>query len=315
MQYLVDAHHHFWKLPGDIAYPWLEDDYREDFFLGDYRAICKTFLDADLRALVPESYQLLASVHCEAECDRAQALDEARRIAQWRAAGSVVRAQTVWVDLFAEDVGAKLAEMAAIPGVCGVRCKPASATNAARTALPITGSLRDPRLARGLQALAEMNLLWDLRLPSWHLQEAAALLADFPALRVVVNHCGLPWDRSPEGIAQWQQGMEALAALPDCWLKLSELGCPARTFHRGDNQILLDRALAMFGAQRAMFASNAPVSGVQVSYGDWLAMVESAIARIDLGRRQDVLWRNAVRCFQLEDLYPLIRDIDLRSFE
>lgn len=303
MQYLIDAHHHFWQLPGSIAYPWLEGSYREDFFLGDYRAICRTFLDADLRALVPEGYQLLASVHCEAECVRDQAMEEARWIAQWQAMGSVVRAQMAWVDLFADDVAAKLSEMAAIPGVRGVRCKPASAVNATQSAdVPVCGSLRDPRLARGLQALAEANLLWDLRLPSWHLQEAAALLGDFPTLRVVVNHCGLPWDRSPAGIGQWQKGMEALAALPDCWLKLSELGCPGRSFHRPDNQVLLDTALAIFGPSRAMYASNAPVSGVQVSYGDWLAMVESAIVRNGHAGRQDVLWRNAARCFHFDDL-------------
>ena len=35
---IVDAHHHLWDL-GSARYPWLQDEYHEDFFLGDYHKL------------------------------------------------------------------------------------------------------------------------------------------------------------------------------------------------------------------------------------------------------------------------------------
>lgn len=341
-QPLIDAHHHLWQLPGDIRYPWLTEGERYNDFLGDYRSICQSFMPEQLRALVPSGYALQASVHCEAECDREQAEDEARWIAGLgRQSASVAQRQVVWVDLLADDVDEKLARMKAVPGVCGVRFKPVTAALSEKAVQPdqpnhtevaghgrqmaqphqtnladhgsqpgrphhesrkghqLPGSLQDERLRRGLVALERHGLMWDLRVPGAHLKEAATLVSDVPGLRVMLNHCGLPWDRSAAGLNQWREGLDALAAQPDVWVKLSELGCPHRAYDETENQVLLDEVLGILGGERACFASNAPVAGLRVSYARWLGMVEAAIARVSPKHRQDVLWQNAVRCYGL----------------
>mgnify|MGYP001288358013 CR=1 FL=1 len=159
------------------------------------------------------------------------------------------------------------------------RAKPVtSATPQTRqTVMGTAGSLQDPRWCEGLGLLQERDLSWDLRVPAWHLEEAAMTLQHFPALRVILNHSGLPWDRSPRGIAQWREGLQALSENPHVAVKLSELGSPWYAWDASANRELLCEVLDIFGTERCLFASNFPVSGLRVSYGDWLSLVTSAI--------------------------------------
>ena len=43
---IVDAHHHLWDLKAG-HYPTKTDQYDENFFLGDYRAICRDYMPSD----------------------------------------------------------------------------------------------------------------------------------------------------------------------------------------------------------------------------------------------------------------------------
>ncbi len=51
------------------------------------------------------------------------------------------------------------------------------------------------------------GLRFDLQTPWWHLHEAARLAADFPDTQIILNHTGLPADRSAEGINGWKRAM------------------------------------------------------------------------------------------------------------
>ncbi|ETD72462.1 hypothetical protein V757_04365 [Pelistega indica] len=187
--------------------------------------------------------------------------------------------------------------------VKGVRFKPRTASSRFSVhSLENEQSLYDSKLANGLNALEELGLIWDLRVPSWHLKDAAKILQDFPNLKVVVNHCGLPWDRSIDGINDWKKGLELLATRGKTWIKLSELGCPGQSYDIDSNQQLLNHTLNIFGGKRALYASNAPVSGVQVSYGCWLEMIHAAINTIAPENKQDVFWKNAIECFDLKGI-------------
>ena len=73
-------------------------------------------------------------------------------------------------------------------------------------------------MARGATAIARLarnGLRFDLQTPWWHLREAARLARDFPDTPIVLNHTGLPADRSAEGIAGWKRAMAQLAPCPN----------------------------------------------------------------------------------------------------
>jgi len=300
-QWLIDAHHHFWALDGTLNYPWLEDQPVADFFLGDYDAICRPFLPGDLRRQIPAGYRLIGSVHCEAEAKRSQASAETEWVEALAAAEGLPLAHVGWAAFGTEACASQLDRQMQSTLFRGVRAKPLSARyleqlDAVRGQ---PGSLQDDEWCSGLGLLAERRLSWDLRVPAWHLAEAAERLQEHPTLRVVVNHCGLPWDRSASGLRLWRQGMAALAANPLVCVKLSELGTPEQPWHAEDNLALLLELIAIFGPHRCLYASNAPVSGLQVSPAAWLALVERAIAQRAPAARDDILWRNAAHWYRL----------------
>ena len=299
---IVDAHHHLWRLDGAIRYPWLQDAYDPaHFILGDYDVLRRDFdVPAFRRAMAPCS-PVVASVHVEAECARTYALAETRWLHQAAAADRLPSAVVAWVDLLADDACEHIAEQAAYPLVRGVRFKPHTSCSPNETA-DGAGSLSDPRWACALERLASFGLCWDLRLPFWHLEEAASLLSRAPAVDVVLEHAGLPWDRSPAGLACWQRGMQALAANPRVTVKLSEFGLRDAGWNETENRRIIGDAIAIFGAQRCMFASNFPVAGLRVTYPALVRTMSAAMTDVDLSEtaRRAIWHDNAVRIYRID---------------
>ncbi|KEA63962.1 L-fuconolactone hydrolase [Marinobacterium lacunae] len=301
-QRLIDAHHHFWILGQQLDYPWLGDQPVHDFFLGDYTAIRRAFQPSNLRRLIPQGYVLIGSVHCEAEAARHQAVEETFWVETLARTQELPTAHVGWAGFGTDTCASELDQQLCSALFRGVRAKPVTAKrpDQLHTVRGQPGSLQDDRWCSGLQLLAERDLSWDLRVPAWHLSEAAERLQEHPTLRVILNHCGLPWDRSEQGLRSWRQGIAALASNPNVCVKLSELGTPGRPWIAEDNRALLVELLQVFGPQRCLYASNAPVSGLQVGYADWLALVESVITQVVPNARDDVLWRNAARWYRLD---------------
>lgn len=257
---ILDAHHHFWDLDGDGHWPWIQDAYDEDFFLGDYTAMRRTFLPAQYRAETA-GWDIIGTVHCEAERSRSEQVEEDDFLQTLSTAtdGRFPVAAVAHVGFLQPDRDEILAAHAQRPIVRGIRSKPVISRGPGERA-DGPGTLHDPRWVEGIAALAHHGFSWDLRVPSHHLSEAADVLSDFPDLAVVVNHCGLPLDRSDEGLRRWRDGMERLAALPATTVKVSELGLYPNRWDRPSNERVVRETLAIFGADRSMFATNLPVA-------------------------------------------------------
>jgi predicted TIM-barrel fold metal-dependent hydrolase len=161
------------------------------------------------------------------------------------------------------------------------------------------GTMQDEKWLRGFALLEKHDLSWDLRVPYWHLGEAAAVARAFPGTAIVLNHTGFPWDRSPEGLAAWRAGMEAIAECPNVWLKVSELGLPHAPWTVDGNRQVVREAIGMFGIGRCMFGSNWPVSTLRASYE---TIVEGLVTMLDdlPGDGLDrFFYRNAVAFYRI----------------
>lgn len=298
---IVDAHHHLWQLGGGaVRYPWLQEAYDPAHFMfGDYEMLCQDF-DVDEFRRAMGGAPVVASVHVEAECARDDALAETRWLHEAARKGAIPAAIVAWADLLADDADERLAEQAAYPLVRGIRFKPRTAP-AAGGAVTGPGTLGDPRWPRALARLAAHGLIWDLRVPFWHLEEAAVLLADAPPVRVALEHAGLPWDRSPAGLAHWRRGMESLARNPLVSVKLSEFGLREAAWNETENRRIIEDAVSIFGAQRCMFASNFPVAGLRIAYPALIDTVEAALqaCKLDAAARRAIWHDNAVRLYHI----------------
>ena len=156
--------------------------------------------------------------------------------------------------------------------------------------LPDTGALR---------ALQERNLLFELMAHPDQLQPAAALLADFDDLIVVVEHTGWPRSSSDEERALWRVGIDALAALGDNVIcKLSGLAMPLECISIEAFAPWLEYAIEAFGVDRCMFASNFPVDATYGTFDELYEVFSAVTAGLDGESRAKLFAQNAERIYR-----------------
>jgi predicted TIM-barrel fold metal-dependent hydrolase len=297
---IADSHHHLWDLNASIRYPWLQDEYNAStFILGDYEPLCRDFLPSTFRSCWGD-LPVTATVHIEAECDRSQALAETAWVADVARSSAIPNAIIGYVNLLADDCAEQLDAHRQYALFRGVRFKPVTSRLANESVCNMAGSLQDPRWDAGLQQLTQRGLIWDLRVPYWHLLEAASLLKQHPHTQVVIEHAGLPWDRSAAGLAQWRAGMQALADLPNgVHVKLSELGLRGEPWRIEDNTVIVRDLVSMFGPERCMFGSNFPVASLRISYRDLIRAMSQILSPFGGAARQAIWHDNAVRFYSM----------------
>ena len=295
---VIDAHHHLWQLSGGpLHYPWLQDAKPHDFFLGEYGSLKRDYLPPDYRRDAA-GHNVVKTVHVEAECSRDQQVAETRWITEVNAQYSMPNAIVAHAWFHTANAEEILAQQKSFPLVRGIRSKPVTGGRPGESVTG-TGSMQDPQWLAGFRLLRKFDLSWDLRVPSWHLEEAAQVVRANPDIPVVLNHTGFPWDRSAAGLAMWRRGMQALAANPQVCCKLSCLCLQDGPWDYEDNRRVVLEAIDIFGIDRCMFASNFPVDGLRVSFdrmfGDFKRMTET----LSVSDRRKLFHDNAARFYRI----------------
>lgn len=263
---IIDAHHHFWKL-GAGHHPWLEGAHDIPFRYGDYAAIKRDYLVEDFRR-DHGRHAVVKSVHMEAEWDAADPVGETRWLHDLHDRTGWPHAMVGQAWFARDDIAEVLAGHAAFPLIRSVRQKPAAAPSPQAFTAGAPGSMADPRFRDGYRLLARHGLHYDLQTPWWHLGEAADLARDFPDTLIVLNHTGLPADRSGDGIAGWRAAMERFAEQPNTAVKISGIGVPGAPWTPDLQREVVLETLRIFGADRCMAASNFPVDSLCASYNE-----------------------------------------------
>ena len=257
---IIDCHQHFWRL-GQGNYPWLEQDTPADHRYGPVKPLLRDYLPTDYRSDT-KNFEVAGTVHVEAEWNPADPLGETRwlhKLAETENLPSAIVGQA-W--MAREDIDNILARQAEFPLVRGVREKPATTPTAETYQLHLPGSMSDPVWRLGFSLLAKYCLHFELQTRYWHLPEAAALARDFPDIRIILNHSGMPDNRSEAGLASWRAGMQELALQPNVSLKISGIGEAGLVWSMNRQQTVVSESIEIFGLDRCMFASNFPVDGL-----------------------------------------------------
>lgn len=283
---IADAHLHFWD-PSANYHPWLCDQPPIPFRYGDYSALRRRYLPADYIADAAP-YRVVKTVYVETEWDPRDPLGETawvERLRRQTGLPTVMVAQA-WLDR--EDVGDLLERQAAHPFVRGVRHKPGP------------GAMRDPRWRAGFALLARFGLRFDLQAPWTELADAAALCRAFPDTQLILNHAGLPADRSAEGIAGWKRALGVLAACPNAAIKLSGICVPGRRWTADFNREVVLSAIDAFGLRRSMFASNFPVDSLCAGFGEIYAGFRRIVDGSSAPEQKALFHDNAIRIYAME---------------
>lgn len=283
---IADAHQHFWD-PRVNYHPWLCDPAPIAFRYGDYSALRLPYLPADYFADA-RGFDVVKTVYVESEWDPRDPLGETAWIERLRRETgfpTVVVAQA-WLER--DDAAPVLERQAAFSFVRGIRHKPRA------------GQMRDARWRAGYAQLARLGLRFDLQAPWTELADAAELCRAFPDTQLVLNHTGLPADRSAAGIAGWQRALETLAACPNAAIKISGLGAPGLRWTPERNREIVLAAIEVFGIERAMFASNFPVDSLCASFAEIFSGFRAIVRDFGPLELRRLFHDNAVRIYAME---------------
>jgi L-fuconolactonase len=278
----VDAHHHLWD-PARRDYPWMDASW----------PIRRRFDPADLDAAAgPLGFERTVLVQTVAT------VEETEEFLAVAAASPRVAGVVGWVDLTGEDVAGTLAALRAAPGgaaLVGVRHQVHDEPDP-------EWLLREPVL-RGLAAVAEAGLAYDLLVRERELPAARAAVERLPQVRFVVDHLAKP--RVREGATEpWASRLAALARHPNVSCKLSGLVTEADWAAWTPAQLVpyVRHALAAFGPERLLFGSDWPVCLLAASYARVVDAAAEALDRAGLGaaERDAVFGANASRVYGLD---------------
>ncbi len=282
---IVDAHQHFWD-PRANYHPWLCDQPPIPFRYGDYAALRRPYLPADY-LVDAGSHGIVRTVYVETEWNPADPIGEMRFVARLREQTGLptVAVAQAWLDR--DDLDPVLDELETFGFVRGIRHKPRP------------GQMDDPRWRRGYAELARRGLRFDLQAPWPQLAEAARLARDFPDSSLILNHAGLPADRSRDGMEGWMRALVGLSACPNVSLKVSGLGMPGRPWTEESNREVVLAAIDAFGTGRSMFASNFPVDGLCGSFDAIVNGMRAILRGFPAAEQQAFFHDNAVRIYDM----------------
>ena len=273
----VDSHQHYWRYD-PAQYRWIDHT---------MRTLRRDFLPPDVEpAMTAAGFDRAIAVQAR------QTLEETADLLALADANPSVAGVVGWVDLQSGTVREQLQRFASHPKLVGIRHIVQSE--------PDDRFLLRPAFCRGIEALAEYGLTYDLLVYPRHLPVAADFVRRFERQPFVLDHMAKPDIRAGE-IASWERDIRRLAAAPNVCCKVSGLVTEADWDHWTACEIrpYLDVVFDCFGADRLMIGSDWPVCTVAASYRRTMAVVVDYVAERPAFERDAVLGGTAATFWKL----------------
>ncbi|RFZ84244.1 amidohydrolase [Mucilaginibacter terrenus] len=248
----LDAHQHFWKY-----------DPVKDAWITDEMAVLK-------RDFMPEDLSLVLHDNAIGGCVAVQASQseaETDFLIDLAAQNSFVKGVVGWVDLQADNIEERLQYYREYSIVKGFR-HIIQAENA--------GFMLSDKFQRGISLLDEHGFSYDILIKPQQLEEAAALVAQFPRQQFVIDHMAKPLIKQRE-LEPWREDMIALAKHKNVWCKVSGFCTEAdwQNWTFEDIKPYLDTVFEAFGIDRLMFGSDWPVCLLAGGYSRTISCLNS----------------------------------------
>jgi L-fuconolactonase len=280
---IVDTHLHVWDTR-KFRYPWLDDIplLNKPYLPEDYRRACG-----------PVQVGQMVFVQCEV--DPAQYQQETAWVTELAQAEPRIRGIVSWAPLEKGDrARGELAQLAANPLVKGIR-------RIIQFEPDIEFCLR-PDFVRGVQALPDYGLSFDLCVAPVHLANTCKLVAQCPKVSFILDHIGKPYIRQ-QILDPWRQEIKTLASFPNVWCKMSGLVTEAdhQNWKREDLRPYMDHVLACFGVDRVMYGGDWPVASQASEYPRWVETLEWGMADYSHAELRKVFHDTAISFYRLDD--------------
>ena len=238
---VVDAHHHFWT-PSRHDYYWMAG--------AELDPIRRSFGPADLQPLLAA-----AGVDSTVLVQTVPSVRETREFMETATTTPFVAGVVGWVDLTDPAVADTLAELRSQRNgqkLVGIRHQVHDEEDAEW--------LLRPDVQRGLAAVRDAGLAYDVLVRPRELPAALATARALPDIRFVIDHIAKPPIASGE-IDPWSALLEPFRSLTHVSCKLSGMITEAdwANWTPSDLKPYVHRAVDIFGTERVMYGSDWPV--------------------------------------------------------
>jgi len=294
MEPIVDAHHHIWRRADQ---PWLSGPTVPRIF-GAYDAIKRDYpVEEFLSDLAGTG--VVKSVYVQTNWAAARAVEEVEWVQSEAERAGWPHAIVGFVDFQSDDAPRVLAAQAKSPLMRGVRQQLHWHENAQYRFAPTPVEMNTTAFRKNFARLEHYGFLFELQVFSSQMADGAALAAAFPGTIFVLEHAGMPEDRSAAGRAAWREGMRRLADQENMHTKFSGLGTFIRRNDPAHIAEIVAETVELFGAQRCVWGSNFPIEKLWTDYGSIVAAIRAALSHLSEADRRAVLHDNAVRLYRL----------------
>lgn len=274
---VIDAHHHLW-----------DPQLREYGWMAPFPALDRPLVEADLREAVAGT-PVTGTIVVTAEASD----EETDWLLEIAESSELILGVVGWADLTDERVGDRLARLSERGGMLrGIRHPVHDEAD--------QDWLRRPDVRRGLAAVQDAGLAYDLLIRRAESAAALDTVCALPELRFVVDHVAKP------GIAEgewnvWHSDLAALAAQENVYCKISGLVTEASWTDWREQGIerYVEETLELFGAERCMFGSDWPVCLLAASYAEVVELAQEATNALSAAERDAVFRGTAATVYGL----------------
>ncbi len=153
---------------------------------------------------------------------------------------------------------------------------------------------------RGLQALGDLRLRFDLCMRPEDLTDALTVCRECPDTLFVLDHCGNASVQSPD-LNHWKKDIEALAKAPNIICKISGVVSTAKRgeWSAADLEPIISHCVQVFGHDRVMFGSDWPVCTTTATLHEWVAALQQIVCSWSETNQRKLFYDNAVRFYEL----------------
>jgi predicted TIM-barrel fold metal-dependent hydrolase len=279
---IIDTHQHLWDLR-KFRLPWL----------ASVPALNHSFLPEDYRKAT-KGLNVVKAVYMEVDVEPSQQSQEVEEIvALCRSGETPTVAAVVSGRPGSEAFPAYLAMLKKHPEIKGIR----QVLHAKET--PAAYWLQ-PGFVRGIQALGEAGLMFDLCLRSSELRDGLKLAESCPDTKFILDHCGsaevFAKDRSA-----WRRDIAALAKCDRVVCKVSGIvaSTKGQRWKAEDLAPIVNHVLEVFGPNRVMFGGDWPVCTLGATYAHWVAALKAIVSARPRSEQLKLFHDNASRVYRL----------------
>ena len=282
----VDAHVHFY----DMTHPtlhyghWQPDEDHPTLGAQTRKLGERNYLAEDYLA-ESRPHGTVKCVHVQAAIGSQDPVEETRWLAAAHARTGAPNAIVAYVDLRRSDAAREIQRHLQYPGFKGIR-------DYSHGDYLVSGDFQ-----KGFALLGKHGLVSSIAAQWQDMEKVVNLARKYPDVVIVLDHTGLPQERTQAYFQQWRGGMAVAASAQNVICKISGLGMSDNHWTTASITAYVETCIELFGCDRALFATNWPVDSLWSDYGRVVDAYRSITSAYSAAEREALFAGNTERIY------------------